>query len=70
MVKRCHRLPKETVDASSPDVLKAGMDGTLGSLVQQKVSLSTAEAVELDGLKDPFQPKMPYDFMRGNKAKG
>ena len=58
------------MDVSSLDVFKAELVGALGSLVQWKVSLSTAEGVELEGLKGPFQPKLPYDSMRENKAKG
>ena len=30
----CYRLPRETVDAPSPEVHKTRLDGALGSLVQ------------------------------------
>jgi len=34
-VVRCwHRLPREAVDALSPEVFKARLDGDLGSLVE------------------------------------
>ena len=32
-VVRLPRLPREVVDAPSPEVFKAGVDGALGSLV-------------------------------------
>jgi len=32
MARHCHRLPRETVGAPSLEVLKARLDGALGSL--------------------------------------
>ena len=33
VIKYCHRLPREVVDAPSLEVFKAGLDGALGNLV-------------------------------------
>jgi len=37
-----HRLPREAADAPSLEVLKAGLDGALGSLTQWGAALCTA----------------------------
>ena len=33
VVRHCHWLPREAVDARSPEVLKVRLDGALGSLI-------------------------------------
>ncbi|KFO78654.1 hypothetical protein N303_04544, partial [Cuculus canorus] len=33
VVRHWHRLPREAVDAPSPEVFKARLDGALGSLI-------------------------------------
>jgi len=42
VVRHCYRLPRETEDASSLEVFKARMDGTLSNLIQLKTSLFVA----------------------------
>lgn len=41
---------RETVDAPSLEVFKAGLDGALDSVIYWKVSLPMAGMLELDGL--------------------
>ena len=50
VVRPWHRLPREAVAAPSLTVFKARLDGVLSKLVLWKVSLPTAEALELDDL--------------------
>jgi len=40
VVKHWHRLPREAMDALSPEVFKARLDGALSNLVQWKMSCS------------------------------
>ena len=40
MVRHWHRLPREVVDAPSPEAFKARLDGILSNLVYKEVSLS------------------------------
>jgi len=47
VVRHWNRLPRAVVDAPCLGVLKARLDGTLSNLVYWKVSLPTAEALEL-----------------------
>ena len=61
VVRQWNRLPSEVVDTS--EVFKVRLDGTLSSLVWREVSLPIAGALELDDLKDPFQPKTLYDSL-------
>ena len=42
MVRHWHRLPREAVDAPSPEVFNARLDGALGNLVWWEVSLPMA----------------------------
>jgi len=57
-------LPSEAVDAPSLEAFKARLDGALSNLVYWEVSLLIAGGLELDDLKDPFQPKPFYDSMK------
>jgi len=57
VVSQWHRLPREVVDAPSPEVFKARLDGALSNLVQWKVSLPMARRLEQDDLQGPFSPK-------------
>lgn len=43
MVKQCHRLPKEVVDAPFLGMFKVRLDRALSDLPQLKMSLLTAE---------------------------
>lgn len=52
-----YRLHTENVDASSLEAFKAKLDIGLRNLVLWKVSLCMAEGLEVDGLKEAFQPK-------------
>jgi len=45
VVRRWHRLPRETVDASSLEVFKARLDGALSNLVWWKMSLAHGREV-------------------------
>ena len=49
VVGHWHRVPREAVDAPSPEVLKARLDGALGNLVWWEVSLPMARGLELGG---------------------
>ena len=57
VVRQWHRLPRETVDAPSLEVLKARLDGALGNLIWWKVSLPMAGGLELNDFQGPFQPE-------------
>ena len=60
-VRQWHRLLREAVDAPSLEVLKARSDGALGSLSWWVANMP--EALDLDDLQGPFQPKPYYDSM-------
>ena len=47
MVRCWHRLPREAVDAAALEVLKARLDGTLGSLILWVAALPMAGKLEL-----------------------
>jgi len=49
VVRHCHRLPREAVDAPSLEVFKARLDGALSNLVWWKMSLPMARGLELGG---------------------
>ena len=51
------QLPREAVGAPSLEVLKARLDGALGSLSWWVAALSIAGGLQLGDLCDPFQPK-------------
>ena len=63
VVRHWNRLPSETVDASSLEAFKARLDVALSNLVKREVSLPVAGWLELDDLKNPFQPILFYDSM-------
>ena len=63
VVRYWNRLPREVVDAPSPKLFKARLDGALGNFVWREVSLPIAVELELDDLKCPFQPKPFCDSM-------
>ena len=50
VVKQWHRLPREAVDAPSLEVLKASLDGALGSLSRWVVTLPMAGGWNFNGL--------------------
>ena len=50
MVRHWHRLPREAVDAPSMGVLKARLDGPLGSLSWWVGTQTMAGGLELYGL--------------------
>ena len=58
-----NRLPKEVVDAPSPEAFKARLDVALGSLVYWLVTLHIAEGLKLDDHCGPFQLRPFYDSM-------
>lgn len=48
VLKHCNMLPREAVDALSPEILKTRLDGALSSLSQLEVSLPMARGLEVD----------------------
>jgi len=56
VVRHWNKLSREVLDASTLKLFKARLDGVLSKLVLWKVSLPTAEALELDDLKFPPNP--------------
>lgn len=59
VVRHHHRLPREAVDTLSVGVVKARLDGALGSLVYWKVSLLMAgEGWNHMIFKVPFNPNV------------
>jgi len=48
VLKHCNMLPREAVDALSPEILKTRLDGALSSLSQLEVSLPMARGVGVD----------------------
>jgi len=50
VVRRWHRLPRETVAAPSLEVFKARLDGALSNLVWWKMSLPMAGGLERNNL--------------------
>ena len=45
------------------EAFKARLDGALSNLVYWEVLLTTAEGLETDDHKSPFQPRLFYDYM-------
>lgn len=56
VVKHRNRLPREAVHVLSLEMFRIRLDGTLGSLIWWKSSLSMAGRLELDCLKVPSNP--------------
>jgi len=56
VVKHCHRLPREVVDAPSQETFKVRLDGALSTLIELKMSLLTAGGWARWPLKDPSNP--------------
>ena len=54
-------MPKEVVDAPSPEAFKGRLDVALGSLVWWLVTLHIAGGLELDGHCGSFQPRLFYE---------
>jgi len=52
-----NRLPKEVVDAPSPEAFKPRLDAALGSLVWWLATLHIAGGLNLDDHCGPFQPR-------------
>jgi len=50
VVRPWDRLPREAVDAPSPEMFKARLDGALSNVVYWKVSLPVAGGLEPDDL--------------------
>ena len=67
VVRNLNRLPREVVDASSLEAFKARLDLGFGSGFGQPGLEGSVpaynRALDLDDLKDPFQPKPFYDSM-------
>ena len=63
-VKTWNRLPKEVVDALSPDAFKARLDVALGSLVWWLATLHMAGGLKLDDRCGPFQPRLFYGSVK------
>ena len=57
------RLPKEVVDASSLEAIKARLDVALDSLVQWLVTLPMVGRLKPGDHCGPFQPRLFYDSM-------
>jgi len=57
-------LPKEAVEAPSPEAFKARLDVALGSLVWWLVTLHIAGGLKLIDQGAPFQPRPFYDQPR------
>ena len=59
------QLPREVMDAPSPEVFRTRLDGALGTLgwsqVWSLVALPVAGELELDDPWGPFQPEPFYD---------
>jgi len=64
VVKPWPRLPREAVDAPSLETLRARLDGALSNLIQVKMSLLTAEALDWMASTGPFQPKPFSDSIK------
>ena len=64
VVRHWNRLLREAVYAPSLKAFKARLDGALSNLIQREVSLPIAGGLELDDLKDLFQPKPYCDSMK------
>ena len=56
-MRHWHRLPRGVVGAASLEAFEARLDGAVSNLVYWEVSLPIAVGLELDDLKDLFQPK-------------
>jgi len=63
VVTHWNRLPKEAVDAPSPEAFKARLDVALGSLLWWLATLHRAGGLKLDDHCGPFQPRSFYDSM-------
>ena len=63
LVTHWNRLPKEAVDAPSPEAFKARLDVALGSLVCWLATLHIAGGLKLDDHCGLFQPRLFYDSM-------
>lgn len=63
VVRHWNRFPREAVDASSLEVLKDRLDGTLSNLIKWKISLSTAGRLDQIFFEDPFQNNLLYNSM-------
>jgi len=59
-VTHWNRLPKEVVDAPSPEAFKARLDVALGSQVWWLATLHIAEGLKLDYHCGPFQLRPFY----------
>lgn len=56
MVKHWHRFPREVVDSPSLETVKVSLDGTLGNVIQLKMSLFIAGALDWVTFHVPFNP--------------
>ena len=62
-------MPSEVVNTPSLETFKARLDGAVSNLAYREGSLPIAGRLELDDLKDPFQPKPFYDCMKYSSNK-
>lgn len=63
VVKHCHRMPREVMDASPLETFKARLDRTLSHHMQLNVSPLLAAGGDKMSLNGPFQSKLFYDSM-------
>ena len=69
VVKPWNRLPREVVDAPSPETFKVTLDGALSNLIYLKMSPPPLTAgkgagrVDYTTFKGLFHPKLFYDYL-------
>jgi len=65
-VKHWNGLPREVIDAPSPETFKVSLHGTLRNLIWLKMNLLIAGGLYKTAFKGASQPKLFYDSMIKN----